>query len=179
MRLRGAATEGRRLFIVRGGAFFVDEAAEFAVDEGVDVAIHDSLDVAGFHAGAVVLDHLVGLEDVGADLAAPCDVPLLAILALDIGALFVLLDLVEFGLEHFHGQLAVATLAALGLAGDDDAGGLVDQADGGLHLVHVLPALAAAAEGIELDIGRVDLDGDIVGPVGAFDGWGTSQKKRR
>jgi len=63
------------------------------VDEGVDVAVHDGLDVAGLHAGAVVLDHLIGLKDVGAYLAAPGDVAFFAVLALDVGALFVLLDL--------------------------------------------------------------------------------------
>ena len=43
------------------------------------VAVHDGLHVAGFVLGAVVLDHGVGLEHVGADLVAPGDVLLLAL----------------------------------------------------------------------------------------------------
>ncbi len=70
-------------------------------------------DVARLLAGAVVLDHLVGLEDVAADLVAPGDVALLAVLTLHLGFLLVLLDLVELGLEHRHGLAAVLALAAL------------------------------------------------------------------
>src|SRR3990172_2953195 len=48
------------------------------LDEPVEVPVHHRGDVAHFLAGAVVLDHLVGLEDVRADLAAPADFLLLA-----------------------------------------------------------------------------------------------------
>ncbi len=68
------------------------------------------------------------------------------------------LDLVELGLEHLHREFAIAALAALGLAGHDDAGGHVGDADGGFDLVDVLAALAACAEGVELEVGFVDLD---------------------
>ena len=53
-------------------------AAEFGGHELVEVAVQDRLDVAGLHAGPVVLDHLVGVEDVGADLAAEGDVAAVA-----------------------------------------------------------------------------------------------------
>ena len=44
------------------------------------------------------------------------------------------------------------------MRGDDDARGHVRDADGGLDLVDVLPALAAGAEGVGLQIDRVDDD---------------------
>ncbi len=69
------------------------------------------------------LHHLVGLEDIRADLVAPGDVALFAVLTLDLGALLVRLDLVELGLEHLHRHLAVTALAAFRLAGDHDACG--------------------------------------------------------
>ena len=46
---------------------------EEGADKHIDVAIHDSLDIARLDIRAVVLDHRVRLEDVGADLAAPFD----------------------------------------------------------------------------------------------------------
>ena len=50
--------------------------AEPGVDEAVDVAVEHALGVARANAGAKVLHHLVGLEDVAADLAAEIDAQL-------------------------------------------------------------------------------------------------------
>ena len=58
---------------------------EVSEDEAVEVAVHDSVHVAGLVVGAVVLDHRVGHEDVGADLVAPCD---LVLDALDVCLLY-------------------------------------------------------------------------------------------
>src|SRR5580692_337793 len=49
---------------------------QIGTDKGVDVTIHDAVDVSGAELGAVVLDHAVGLHDVGANLAAEGDVQL-------------------------------------------------------------------------------------------------------
>ena len=40
-------------------------------DEIIDVAIQNFLRLAGFKISAVVFDHLVGMQHVGADLRAP------------------------------------------------------------------------------------------------------------
>src|SRR5262249_11104269 len=71
-------------------------AAEFGLDEDVDLSVHDFLNIAGLGAGAVVFDHLIWLKNVGTDLVAPRDLAFLAILPVDLGAFFVLLDLVNF-----------------------------------------------------------------------------------
>src|SRR5581483_967974 len=44
---------------------------EVFVDEGVEVTVQDGLGVARLVAGAVVLDQLVGVEDIAADGFAP------------------------------------------------------------------------------------------------------------
>ena len=111
-------------------------------DEAVQVAVHDSLYVAALVAGAVVLDQRVGHKDVAADLVAPGDLILHALDVVDLVLVLLQSDLVQLGLHHLHGVLAVLQLAALGLAGRHDAGGLVDQADGGGRLVDVLAACA-------------------------------------
>src|ERR687890_255417 len=48
-------------------------APEVGVDKSVDVAVEDTLNVAGLRASTQVLDHLVGVEDVGADLGPEAD----------------------------------------------------------------------------------------------------------
>ena len=126
-------------------------SAQLRLDEQVDVAIHDRLHVARLRAGAVIFHHLVRLKNVGANLAAPRHVALLAILPIDLGALFVLLDFVELCLQHLDRELAIAPLAALGLTGDDDPRRLVHDAHRRLDLVHVLPAFAAGAKSVDLD----------------------------
>ena len=50
---------------------------EKRLDERFDVAVHHGLHVGHLGLGAVVVDHGVGLEDVGADLASPLDLFLL------------------------------------------------------------------------------------------------------
>ena len=58
---------------------FFGSEAEVCGYEIVYFAVEDGLGVGGLVIGAVVLDHLVGLEDVGADLVAPGDFALFAV----------------------------------------------------------------------------------------------------
>ena len=141
-------------------------AAEFGFHEGVDVAVHDVLDAGGFVTGAVVFDHLVGLEDVASYLATPSDVVFAAVGFVDFGAAFVLLDLVEFGFQHADGFGPVFGLGAFDLTGDDDAGGEVGDADGGFDFVDVLSAFAAGAVGVDFEIVIADFDFDVFLSVG-------------
>src|SRR5436190_19090577 len=43
---------------------------QIRLDEGIQVAVEDAIDVTNLHLRAVILDHLVGLQHVAADLAA-------------------------------------------------------------------------------------------------------------
>ena len=100
------------------------------MNECIQVSIHHSLDVAVFHIRAVVLHKRVGLEHIGADLAAPFD---LFHFALDLRHLFhplAFLELEEFTAQDAHGHLLVLQLAALVLALYHDAGGQMGNADG-------------------------------------------------
>src|SRR5690606_25469319 len=56
--------------------------------------------------------------------------------------------------------------AALGLRFDHHAAGHVGDADRRLGLVDVLAAGAGGTEGVDLEVGRVDLDGDVAGVLG-------------
>ena len=46
---------------------------QIGLDKFVDIAIKHAVDIADFKLGAVVLDHLIGLQNIGANLAAPGD----------------------------------------------------------------------------------------------------------
>ena len=85
----------------------------------------------------MVLDHGVGHEDIAADLVAPGDLVLDALDVLDLVHVLLLGDLIQLRLQHLHGVVAVLELAALGLAADHDAGGLMDESDSGRSLVDV------------------------------------------
>ena len=132
--------------------------AQFRLDEEIDVAVHHRLHVARLGAGAVILHHLIRLKNIRPNLASPCHVPLFSVLPVNLGPLLVLLDLVEFRLEHFHRELAVPPLTPLRLAGNDDSGRLVHDAHRGLNFVHVLAAFATSAEGVDLDIRGIHFD---------------------
>ena len=79
----------------------VSPSREESADEGVDGAVHDGVYVACFLVCAVVFDHGIGLEDVGADLAAPFDFLLIALKFGDFGFFLFLFEFKEFGAEHF------------------------------------------------------------------------------
>src|SRR5665213_2784127 len=73
--------------------------AEPGVDEAVEIAVEHALGVARADPGAHVLHHLVGLEDVAADLAPPPDFTLLAVELFHLAALLVEPALIQAGLE--------------------------------------------------------------------------------
>ena len=62
---------------------------------------------------AQVLDDLVGLEDVRADLAAEADLALLVIFLGELGLAFLFLDADQLGLEQGQGVGVVLVLRAL------------------------------------------------------------------
>src|SRR5204863_6730491 len=85
----------------------------------VQIAVEDRRRIAGLVAGAVVLHHLVGVEDIASDLIAPARRD---VLALDTCVLFgaaLQLELEQARAEDAHRALAIAALRPLVLAGDD------------------------------------------------------------
>src|SRR5207248_10923377 len=60
---------------------------------------------------------------------------------------------------------AIAPLAALGLASDDDPTGLLHDGHSGFDLIHVLAAFASAAKGVDLQISRVNLERGGIGDL--------------
>ena len=111
----------------------------------------------------MILDHRVRHEDVAADLVAPCDLVLDALDILDLVHVLLLGNLIQLCLQHFHRVVAVLELAALGLAADHDAGGLMDESDSGRSLVDVLAAGTGGAVDLHLDVlgADVHLDGVV------------------
>src|SRR5665648_303129 len=135
---------------------------EVLVHEPVEVAVEHALGVADLVAGAQVLHHLVRVQHVAADLAAEIDVAHFAALPGELVGEAVLLAIHQLGLEHAHGHGLVLQLRALVLALHHDVGGEMRDAHGGAGLVHVLPAGAARAVGVDAQVVVVDLDVGVV-----------------
>src|SRR5581483_1746650 len=80
--------------------------------------------------------------------------------------LLLLLELVEAGLQDLHRHRLVLVLRALVLAGDDDPGGEMREAHGGVGLVDVLSAGTARPVRIDAEVLVADLDLDLLLDVG-------------
>src|SRR5258705_5262382 len=117
----------------------------------------------------MVLDLTIRLHDVGANLAAEGDVHLGFVEPVGLRLALLNFEVVEARAKHLHGELAIFVLAALDLAADDDIGGKVRDAHGGLYLVDVLAALAAGSESVDAQIFRTDIDFDFVVDLGNYE----------
>src|ERR671910_2567897 len=105
---------------------------QIRVDEPVDVAVEDALGVPDLVAGPVVLDLLVGLEHVAANVGAPeARVGRHPAFARDLGLALLELQFGEPRAEHPHRRLLVRCLRALVLALDDDSAREVRDPHGG------------------------------------------------
>ena len=109
-----------------------------------------------------VLDDLVRLEHVRADLVAEADVALLVVLLGELGLAFLFFQADELGLEVRQGVGVVLVLRAFAARLGGDAGGQVGVADAGLGLVLVLAAGAAGAEHVALEVFVLEHDVDRV-----------------
>src|ERR1700751_5488881 len=89
-----------RVLLLRLAALLVDQSAQLALDKWVEIAIHDSLDVACFNAGSMILDHLIRLKHVRANLISPGDITLLAVLPFQIRSFAILIYLVKLCFQH-------------------------------------------------------------------------------
>ncbi len=129
---------------------------EIGFDEPVQLTIHDGGDLADFVSRSMVFDHLVGLEDIGPDLAAPGDVLLFTDDGIELGFLLPLLHFKEARLQNFHGAVAILQLRPFVLTLHHDAGRNVGDTNGGLDFVHVLPAGAPGSKRIDPQVFVVD-----------------------
>src|SRR5262249_42624823 len=89
---------------------------QVALGEGSDLAVEHGAGVARLHVGAVVLDQVVRVQHVGANLITPAG---LLVLALELGLLglaLVGLDLSQAREQDLHRRFAVLKLRALVLA---------------------------------------------------------------
>jgi hypothetical protein len=86
---------------------------EVGSDEGVQLAVHDAGDVRRLAGGADVLDELVGVEDVVADLLPPLRLHRVAADLLDLRRPLLLGDHQQLRLQPAQGLYLVGQLAPL------------------------------------------------------------------
>src|SRR5262245_22445522 len=83
---------------------------QIGLDKWIEVSVEHSVDVANLHLRPVVLDHLIGLQDVAADLAAEADFLFRAGDLLELGRLLLHPEIEQPCLEHLHRLRAVLVL---------------------------------------------------------------------
>ena len=125
---------------------------EIGVDEAFDISIHDRLNPSFRIFAPVVFDKGVGAEDIGSDLRGERDIFLDSGDLIHLFLSLLLFKLEEFRAEHLHTEFFVGKLISFDLAGDDNAGWLVDQANGRGSLVDVLAAGAGRAVYLHFDV---------------------------
>src|SRR5690606_38717601 len=130
-------------------------------DETVEVTVEHGLRIPDLDPRSQILDAAL-VEHVGPDLVAPADVGLGALDLGGLGAALLHLELVELRLQLLHGGCLVLVLGAVALALHDDVGRQVRDADRGFRPVDVLAAGAARTVDVDAQVGRIDLDLDLV-----------------
>jgi hypothetical protein len=140
--------------------------AKIAVDKRLDAAVENRLHVAALEIRTVVLDKLVWLEDIAANLVAPGDFAFVAVELGQLGVALLLLNHVKLTLEHFHRFGLVLVLAAVILAGRDNAGRDVRDADSGTGLVDVLASGASGTVIVDTEVVILDFNLDFVFVIG-------------
>src|SRR5262245_56487624 len=86
---------------------------QIRLDEPIDVAVEHPVDITDLLFGAVVLDELIRVQHVAANLAAERNLLLGAADLIELGLLLLQLEIVEPRLEHLHRRIAVAVLRSL------------------------------------------------------------------
>src|SRR6266540_1942956 len=135
---------------------------QISANEPVEVPVQDTLGVARLVLGAVVLDELVRVEDVAADLAAEADVLRRAAFLRQLRLALLDRALDEARLEQPQCGLLVGRLRALVLTLDDDPGRQMRDPDCGIGLVDVLAAGAAGAICVDAKVLLGELDVDVL-----------------
>ena len=80
-----------------------------------EVAVEDALDVADLEVGAQILDHLIRVQHIGADLTPPARLGLIPPDGLDLCKLFLSRHLGKAGRQQLHRSRPVLDLGPLGL----------------------------------------------------------------
>ncbi len=117
-------------------------AFQIILHERIQVAIQDGLGVADLKIGAVILDHLVGMQNIGADLTPPLG---FSVFPAQHGAFLLFFGAFQFdeaSAQDAHGELAVLRLGAFILARHHDPCGNMSQPNRSGVLLDVLPARA-------------------------------------
>ncbi len=91
------------------------------MDERIEIAVEDTLGIARLVLCPVVLDLLIGMQHIAADLTPEPGVLHLATLTRKLGLALLLLELGEARLEDAERRLSIRELRALVLTLDDDA----------------------------------------------------------
>jgi len=126
--------------------------------KSTEIAIEHTLNVGSLDTSACVLDELIRVQHVVADLLAPLSLHALATKLRLLSLKLLLLKRSELTPEHLKRALLVHALAALLLAPDTDSCGQVLDADRTVRGVDVLPTSTACTRSGDLAIALVKIN---------------------
>lgn len=136
--------------------------AEVALDEGVDGTVEDRIDVAEFDVRSEILHHLIGLQDVGANLAAPASLDVLSADLVELSGLFLPGQDQQLRFQHLHRPFPVLQLGTLVLTRRHEPGRKVGDANRRIGRVHVLASGALGSERVDTKVVGIDLDLNVL-----------------
>src|SRR5262245_48125431 len=83
---------------------------QVSLNKLIDVAIENGIGISHLDPGAVIFDHTVGMEHIGANLAAPGDFFLGFVVGLHLFFLFFDLEFIQTRPENLHGHRPILVL---------------------------------------------------------------------
>lgn len=166
--------KGGKGSILEKGEALQDFGADEGIEEGIEIAFDEVREVVEGDLDPVIGDAVLG-EVVGADLfGAVAGTDLAAAFAGHLLGFLGHLPFKEAGTEDHHGLGLVLVLGTFVLATDFEAGGFVDDADGGVGGIDALTAMAAGAADADFEIFGANFDIDLLGFGEDGDGGGGS-----
>ena len=136
-------------------------ALQAGLDKLVQVTIQYCLGITHFHAGTQVFN--TGLvKYVRTNLAAPADIRLGLLKRLLVHTAFLYLQLVQLGLELLHRGCLVLVLGTVILTLHDNTARFMRDTHSRFGAIHMLATGAAGPVHINTQVGRIDINIDII-----------------
>ena len=122
------------------------------LNKRIDAAVQHIVDVSDIHIDAVILYHLIGMQDIGADLTAPGNVIFAVVNLLQLVVLLLFFMLVKPGPQYLYSHIFMTVLGFFLLALHYDAAGKMGDAHGTAGFVDMLTAGATGPEYIDSQV---------------------------
>ena len=130
---------------------------EILIYKAVKVSVHNRVDVTHLIVGTMVLNKIVRMKYIRANLASPA---YLLLLSFDVTVLFHILTLFylhEFGIKHLHSHILILVLAAFVLTRNNYTGRYMGYSDSRRCFINMLTACTTGSVCVYTQVVHVDI----------------------